>query len=144
MKSRFFHAYFTHFSLSQQHGFYIDYNILHGDLGNYGNVRKTVNNPTHIDIFFFSEMLTLFCYFVYIKYIFHHSICLLFAFNFSQQYMTWKDGANFAITSRKHFIPESTLMESLDKKTFFYSLFFFWVHLLKKCSKSSHFPSLIA
>lgn len=86
MKSRFFHAYFTHFSLSQQHGFYIDCNILHGDLGNYGNVRKTVNNLTHIDRFFFPEMLTLFCYFVYIKYIFHHTICLLFAFNFSQQY----------------------------------------------------------
>lgn len=129
MKSRFFssfvHAYFTHFSLSQQHSFYIDYNILHGDLGNYGNVRKTVNNLTHIDRFFFPEMLTLFCYFVYIKYIFHHSICLLFAFIFSQQYMTWKDGVNFAITSRKlsHSIPESTLIESLDKQTFF----FFWL-----------------
>lgn len=55
MKSRFFHAYFTHFSLSQQRGFYIDYNILHGDLGNYGNVRKTVNNLTHIDRFFFQK-----------------------------------------------------------------------------------------
>lgn len=86
MKSRFYlsfvHAYFTHFSLSQQHGFYIDYNILHGDLGNYGNVRKTVNNLTHIDRFFFLrnvDIVLLFClHKIYFPSFYLSFICIYF------------------------------------------------------------------